>query len=430
MGDAVSDTRIANVRAWQAFDSRGRPTVGCRVELASGAHGSVVVPSGASTGTHEVHELRDRAAQFNGMGVLAAVANAEGELARAVSGLDARDQHMVDAALRSADGTENLSVLGANAVLAISLGSAIASADHARRPLYETLVGAEDPLLPLPMVNIVSGGAHAGWSVDVQDVLVVPVGATSFEQAIEWSWGVRFAAEAIFTRSGWNAALVADEGGLSGNPSSNREMLHVVVDAIEQAGLVPGRDVAIAIDVAATQLLTDDGSYHLRAEGRTLTAGELVTEIDGWAQEFPLVSIEDPLGEDDWVTWSEATRRLAGRQIVGDDLFATNESRLATGVARGAANAILVKPNQNGTVSGAHDVLVAARSERYATVVSARSGDTEDAWLADLAVGWRAGQIKVGSLTRSERTGKWNRLLEIERCHAGCEFAGAAALGS
>lgn len=202
----------------------------------------------------------------------------------------------------------------------------------------------------------------------------------------------------------------------------------MVVGAIEQAGLVPGQDVPIAVDVAASQLLTEDGSYCLRAEDRNLTADELITELEDCVREFPLVSIEDPIGEDDWTTWYEATARLSGLQIVGDDLFATNISRLRTGVKPRAANAILVKPNQNGTVSGAHDVVVAARSARYATILPALSGDSKDTWLADLAVGWRAGQIKVDSLTRSERTAKWNRLLEIERCHAGCEFAGAAAL--
>ena len=344
----MSDTRIANVRAWQAFDSRGRPTVGCRVELASGAHGSIVVPSGASTGSHEVRELRDCSPEFGGMGVATAVANVEGELARAVTGLDARDQQAVDAALLSADGTVDLSELGGNAVLAISLGSAVAVADHVRRPLFETVIGAEAPLLPLPMVNVVSGGAHAGWNLDVQDVLVVPVGASSFKEAIGWAWRVRFAAERVFVRAGWSAALVADEGGLSAGLSSNREMLGVVIDAIEEAGLVPGKDVAIAVDVAASQLHTQDGRYRLRAENRTLSADELIAELQDWAAEFPLVSIEDPIGEDDHETRRKATSRLGGRQIVGDDLFATNVARLLAGVEQGAANAILVKPNQNG----------------------------------------------------------------------------------
>jgi enolase len=280
------------------------------------------------------------------------------------------------------------------------------------------------------MVNVLSGGAHAGWSLDIQDVLVVPVGATSFRQAMTWAWQVRFAAKDLLASAGWNAALVADEGGLSAGLSSNREMLRVVADAIERAGFALWTDVAIAIDVAASQLVDDEGVYHLRAEERCFSADELIDEICAWSEQFPLVSIEDPVGEDDWQSWIDATERLGSRQIVGDDLFATNASRLRTGIDSGAANTILVKPNQNGTISGTRDVLEVARAAGYGTIVSARSGDSEDSWLADLAVGWRAGQIKVGSLTRSERTAKWNRLLEIERVLDVCEYAGRAALRS
>jgi enolase len=337
-----------------------------------------------------------------------------------VEGLDASDQRTIDDTLISTDGTPDLSRLGANAVLAISVATAIAAAEAGGVPLYRHLsnsLGVE-PLLPLPMVNILSGGAHAGGCLDVQDFLVVPLGATSFGEAIEWAAAVREA-----TRR------EADEGGLGLALSRNRSALDLLCAGIASAGLEPGTEAAIAIDVAASQLASPSG-YLLRTEGRELDAAGLVDELASWCADYPIVSIEDPLGEDDWLGWQLAARRLAGQiQLIGDDLFATDLERLERGIQTGVATAVLVKPNQIGTLTGAMDVLQRARSEGLATVVSARSGETEDSWLADIAVGWAGGQIKVGSTTRSERTAKWNRLLRIEHSLGpSAQYAGAAAL--
>jgi enolase len=279
------------------------------------------------------------------------------------------------------------------------------------------------------MVNIVSGGAHAGWSLDIQDVLAVPVGAQSFAQAIEWAWRVRRGTAEVLEARGLPAALVADEGGLGPTLEGNREALELVAGGIERSGLRAGEDVAIAVDVAASGLLDASGDYRLRAEGRTLSPADLVAELQAWTRELPIVSLEDPLAEDDWSAWRTATGALGHLQLLGDDLFVTSEERLRQGIERGVANAVLVKPNQTGTLSDARAVVAQAHRAGYRTVLSARSGETEDAWLADLAVGWRTGQIKVGSTTRSERTAKWNRLLKIEADLGDeAEFAGRAAL--
>lgn len=425
----MSDSKIESVFAWEALDSRGTPTVACEVRLAGGASGTATVPSGASTGTHEVHELRDGDDRYGGKGVRSAVASVNGALRSGVMGLDAADRGGIDRALREIDGTPNLGRLGANATLAVSISAAIAAAAAAGLPLYRTLLDS-DPLLPMPMVNVVSGGAHArGAGVDVQDFLVVPVGATSFSQAIEWAWRVRRATEEIARERGLAASLVADEGGLGLALESNRAGLEVLVEGMERSDLVLGADVAIAVDIAATQLVSAAG-YELASEGRTLDSSNLIDELECWCRDFPIVSLEDPLAEDDWEGWAEITRRLGARiQLLGDDLFVTNPARLLRGVEEEVANAVLVKPNQIGTLSGALEAVELAHSAGYATVVSARSGDTEDSWLADLAVGWRAGQIKVGSTTRSERTAKWNRLLRIEaELGDGAAFAGRAAL--
>jgi enolase len=375
--------------------------------------------------------LRDGAKRYGGNGVLRAVANARHVLGPAVEGLDASDQRTIDETLISTDGTPDLSRLGANAVLAISVATAIASAEARGVPLYRYLANSlgVEPLLPLPMVNVLSGGAHAGGCLDVQDFLVVPLGATSFAEAIEWAAAVREATRREATAMGYSADLAADEGGLGLALKRNRAALDLLCAGIEAAGLRPGTDAGIAIDVAASQLATPSG-YLLRTEGRELDPAELVDELASWCAEYPIVSIEDPLGEDDWPGWELAARRLAGQiQLIGDDLFATDLERLERGIQTDVATAVLVKPNQNGTLTGALDVLLRARSAGLATVVSARSGETEDCWLADLAVGWAAGQIKVGSTTRSERTAKWNRLLRIEhRAGPGAPYAGAAAL--
>ena len=425
-GGAVNrpPTAVTAVDAWEILDSRGSPTVACQVTLRDGAVGVAGVPSGASTGSHEARELRDGGHRYGGRGTRRAAAHARGELAAVVIGCDAADQRDLDARLRAADGTPDLSRLGANAVLALSVAAALAVAASRRCPPWAVFAtsGADgahdtdgtDPLLPVPMVNVVSGGAHAGGLIDIQDVLVVPVGATSFGQALEWAARVRAATAEVAGEAGLPAALVADEGGVAGPLATNEAALEMVLRGIERSGLRPGDQVALALDVAATQLQRA-GAYHLRMDGRRLTAAEVVAELASWCARFPVVSVEDPLAEDDWDGWAAATRALAGRQVVGDDLFVTSLDRLERGIAAGVANAVLVKPNQTGTLSDAAAVVRRAREAGYATVVSARSGETEDDWLADLAVGWRAGQIKVGSTTRSERTVKWNRLLRIER---------------
>jgi enolase len=420
----MSDTDIASVSGWEALDSRGTPTVAAEIVLQSGARGRAVSPSGKSTGRHEAHELRDGGDRYAGLGTRHAVANVNGELADLVRGLDAADQRALDQAMRQADGTDNLTRLGANAVLAISIAAAIAAANATDRPLYRA-VGA-DPLLPMPMVNIISGGAHAGGAIDIQDVLVVPVGATSFAEAIEWASRVRRGAAEAAEARGLSTSLVADEGGLGLPLPDNRSALALVIEGAERAGLTPGDQVALAIDVAAGQFF-DGTAYRLSAEDRTLSNTELVDEIVDWTHEFPVVSLEDVLAEDDWPGWTQATQALEG-QLLGDDLFATNPQRVQRGLAEHVANAVLVKPNQIGTLTDARDVLEAAQRGGYTTVLSARSGETEDSWLADLAVGWRAGQIKVGSTTRSERTAKWNRLLQIEAELDEPQFAGRAAL--
>jgi enolase len=419
--------RIESVLAWEALDSRGTPTVGCIVRVEGGAEGVVHVPSGASTGRHEAHERRDGGVRYGGRGVKGAVDALNTEIAAALRGEDAADQGALDDLLIELDGTVELSRLGGNTVLAASLACAVAAAAGGRVPLWRVLAPDDPPLLPLPMVNVLSGGAHAGGLVDIQDVLVVPVGAATIAEAIEWAWRARAGTAEELRARGHDTALVADEGGLAAPLATNREAIEVVLRGIERAGLIPGMEAALALDVAATQLLAVDGRYHLRSEARMVTPTELVDEIVEWCDAYPIVSVEDLLAEDDPL-WLEATKALAGRQVLGDDLFVTSPERFAAGCATGIANAVLVKPNQCGTLSRACEVVEAARAAGYATVVSARSGDTEDAWLADLAVGWRAGQIKVGSLARSERTAKWNRLLRIEAEHPDAVFAGPSQL--
>lgn len=421
---------VGRVFAWEVLDSRGSPTVACEVVLANGACGSAIAPSGASTGSHEAHELRDGGERYGGRGVRDAVANVNNVLGPALvdAKVDAADQGGVDALLREVDGSAHLGNVGANAVLAVSVATLLATAAGEHMPLYRWVDGAGPPLLPMPMVNVLSGGAHAGRVIDVQDFLVVPVGARSFAEAIEWAWRVRRAAAVIGRERGLPTTLVADEGGLGFPLPSNVSALELLVDAIGRARLRPGDDVAVAIDVAATQFASV-GGYRLAAEDRELDAAGLIDELASWVDTYPVVSLEDVLAEDDWDGWRAATQRLGARvQLLGDDLFVTDTARLERGAREGAANAVLVKPNQCGTISGARAVLDRARVAGFATVLSARSGDTEDAWLADLSVGWRTGQIKVGSLTRSERTAKWNRLLRIEAEAGDAVFAGRGAL--
>lgn len=424
----MSATIINGVAAWEALDSRGNPTVGCVVTLSGGAEGQAIVPSGASTGTFEARELRDGGARYAGKGCTLAVGNVRAILAPAVVGVDAADQAAVDSVLCGVDPSPQLESIGANAVLAVSIATAVAVADARRAPLYEVIGSGLQPLLPMPMVNVLSGGAHAAGATDVQDFLVIPLGASSFGEAIEWCWRARRGTARVAAEAGLPVALVADEGGLGLPLTSNRAALELLARGVEGAGLELGPDIGIAIDVAATQLRSGD-TYALPSEGREIDAGELVGELVSWCDAFPIVSIEDPVADDDEDGWRMASQSLGGRvQLVGDDLFVTDSARLSWGIAAGIANAVLVKPNQTGTLTRAADVVVQARRAGYATVVSARSGETEEAWLADLAVGWRAGQIKVGSTTRSERTAKWNRLIRLEQTGRVAEFAGRSAL--
>jgi enolase len=415
----MSERAIERVLAFEALDSRGTPTVACVISLAGGAQACATVPAGASTGRHEAHERRDGGERFAGRGVRGAVEAVNGEIAALLRGRDAADQAVNDAALMDLDGTPSLARLGANAVLAASVGCALAAAEAARTPLWRLLAPGAPPLLPLPMVNVLSGGAHAARAVDVQDVLVIPLAARTFAEAIEHAALVRAGAAAELRARGHDVALVADEGGLAAPLSSNEEALEVAGRGIERAGI----EAALALDVAATQLL-DGGAYRLACENRSLDGAAMAREVAVWARRYRLVSIEDPLGEDDWDSWRLATELLgADVQVLGDDLFATSPERVARGITARIANAVLVKPNQAGTLSGARETLELAQREGYATVVSARSGESEDGWLADLAVGWRSGQIKVGSTQRSERTAKWNRLLRIEAEWPDAELA-------
>lgn len=424
------DTAITRLHARQILDSRGRPTVEVDAWLAGGAFGRASVPSGASTGAAEAHELRDGdASRYDGLGVLKAVANVDGEIAAALRGSDALEQQRIDERLAALDGTPQLARLGANALLAVSLAVCRAAAAASGQQLYERiahLAGAR-PLLPLPMTNILSGGLHAGRGMDVQDFLAIPLRAASFSEALHLLSRVRNAASQVAQQRRL-PTLLADEGGLSPGLESGTAALAMMVEAIERAGLRPGEDMAIAIDVAASTLRGPDGGYRFAREGVQRGSDEVAGLLASWVRDFPVVSIEDGLDEEDWSGWSALTGRLGERvQLVGDDLFATNPQRLARGIAAGAANGVLVKANQNGTVSGTLQVIAQARAAGYATIVSARSGETEDAFMSDLAVGSAAGQIKIGSLRTSSTVAKYNQLLRIEE-HSGARYAGTALL--
>ena len=424
-GDAV-----AAVRAREVYDSRGKPTVEAEVVLAAGARGWAMVPSGASTGRHEAVERRDGGPRLRGLGVRRAVAAVHEVLAPAVAGLPASEQGVIDAALGAADGTPDRSRLGANAVLAVSMAVARASAAHQGVPLWHRFadLSASEPLLPLPMVNVFSGGLHADGGVDIQDYLFVPLAASEVGEAIEQAVEVRLAAGDLLRERGLTT-LLADEGGFGPPLPTNAAALDLLVAAMARAGLSPGSRGGIALDVAASQLVRADG-YALPSEGAVRSGAGMVAMVARWAEAYPVVSLEDPLGEDDWAGWRQATADLGGRlQLVGDDLFVTREARLRRGIAEHVANAVLVKCNQVGTVSETLAVVGLARRAGYAVVVSARSGETEDPWLADLAVGSGAGQIKVGATRTSERTSKYNQLLRIaQEMGPAARFAGAAAL--
>ena len=428
----MSAVAIRSVHAREILDSRGRPTVEVDAILEDGSFGRASVPSGASTGAAEAHELRDGdSVRYAGLGVQKAVTNVNGEIARALRGTDGVDQRQLDDRLRELDGTPQLRRLGANATLAVSLAVCRAAAASHGQALYERIAELAEtrPTLPLPMTNILSGGLHAGRGIDVQDFLAVPMRAASIDAAIHLLARVRSAATEVSRERGL-PTLLADEGGLSPGCETGHAALQLMVESIERAGLIPGEDISIAIDVAATTLKRADGLYRLAREGRELSSEAMIGMIEAWVCDFPVVSVEDGLDQEDWAGWKVLTERLGSKlQLVGDDLFATNPQRLARGVSEGIANGVLIKANQNGTLSGTLDVIAQARAAGYATIVSARSGETEDTFMSDLAVGTAAGQIKIGSLRTSSTVAKYNQLLRIEE-HSGASFAGAAALAS
>lgn len=419
----ATDLTIAEIDAWEALDSRGLPTVAARVTLAGGAQGRAVVPAGASTGRHEAREWRDGGERFGGRGVRGAVEMIQTHVRPALTGADATNQTWVDARLSTIPAPPNRGFMGSNTTLAVSVATARAAAAGLGISLWAHV--ADDPtatpLLPMPMVQILAGGVHAGGMLDIQDVLAVPLGATTFGEAMEMAWRVRTATAAAARALGHDVSLVGDEGGLAISYRTNRAAVEAVAQAIDGVGL-RGR-VLVAIDVAAGQLVDADGQYRLRREGRTLHRDEWITELATWVRELPLWSIEDPVDEDDWDGWQFARTELRVPQLVGDDLFATDIRRVERGIRDAAATGVLVKPNQRGTLSEAGVVVGRARDAGLASILSARSGESEDDWLADLAVGWRTGQMKVGSLARSERTAKWNRLLELEATAADAILA-------
>ena len=421
---------IRTVHAREILDSRGRPTVEVDAILDDGSFGRASVPSGASTGAAEAHELRDGdPARYAGLGVQKAVANVNGEIADALRGTGSADQRRLDDRLRELDGTPRLQRLGANAALGVSLAVCRAVAASRGQALYERIADLVEvrPTLPLPMTNILSGGLHADGRMDVQDFLAVPMRAASIDAAIHLLARVRSAATELSRERGL-PILLADEGGLSPGCETGRAALELMVQAIERAGLIPGEDIAIAIDVAATALKEADGRYRLAREGRDLSGEAMIGMIEAWVADFPVVSVEDGLDEEDWIGWKLLTARLGSKvQLVGDDLFTTSPRRLARGIDEGIGNAVLVKANQNGTLTGTLDVIAQAKVAGYATIVSARSGETEDAFMSDIAVGTAAGQIKIGSLRTSSTVAKYNQLLRIEE-QSGASFAGIAAL--
>ncbi|MCL7971000.1 MAG: phosphopyruvate hydratase [marine benthic group bacterium] len=423
--------RISDISAREILDSRGNPTVAAEVVLESGAIGVAAVPSGASTGQHEAVELRDGdTSRYGGKGVLDAVGHVNGEIRNELDGDDATDQAAIDRALIELDGTPNKSRLGANAILAVSMASARAAAAHLGVPLYQHLGGDSVTTLPVPMMNILNGGAHADNSVDIQEFMVVPVGAPTFAEGLRAGAEVFHALKKRLSSEGHNTA-VGDEGGVAPNLGSDGEALDVVVEAIRDAGYEPGTDVAVSLDCAATELFDPaSGTYVFEGSGKrvSLSADDLVDMYAGWLDQYPIVSIEDGHSEDDWEGWRRMTERLGDRlQIVGDDLFVTNVDRLRRGIESGVANSILIKLNQIGTVSETLAAIEMGREAGYTSVISHRSGETEDTFIADLAVATSAGQIKTGSACRSERVAKYNRLLKIEEeLGASARYPGAS----
>ena len=404
---------IEQVFGREVLDSRGNPTIEVEVVLDSGSIGRAIVPSGASTGSFEAVELRDGGERYGGKGVLDAVANVNGEIADILEGFDALDQRGLDLAMIDADGTPNKGRLGANAILGVSLATAKAAADELGLPLFRYVGGPDAHVLPVPMMNVVNGGVHADNSIDLQEFMIMPVGAASFSEALRWGVETYHALARVLKGRGLSTA-VGDEGGFAPNLSSNEDALRILVEAIESAGRVPGQDIAIAMDPAASELFTD-GRYVLAGEGRTLSSAEMVEYYGDLVGRYPIVSLEDGMAEDDWDGWAALTERLGTKvQLVGDDLFVTNEERLRRGIDAGTANAILIKLNQIGTLTETLGTMSLATRSAYACVISHRSGETEDTTIADLAVATNCGQIKTGAPARSDRVSKYNQLLRIE----------------
>ncbi|MEW6119862.1 MAG: phosphopyruvate hydratase [Pseudomonadota bacterium] len=405
---------IIDVVAREILDSRGNPTVEADVLLESGVMGRAAVPSGASTGSREAIELRDGdKSRYLGKGVLKAVEHVNTEICEAIIGLDVEDQAFIDKTMIDLDGTENKSRLGANALLAVSMACARAAAEQAGLPLYRYLGGAAPMQLPVPMMNIINGGAHANNNIDMQEFMIIPVGAPSFREALRYGAEVFHALKKLLDDLGM-ATTVGDEGGFAPNLESHEAALKLIVQAIEKAGLQPGIDVAIGVDCAASEFYKD-GVYHLESEGKKLTSAQMADYLAAWCDKYPVISIEDGMGEGDWDGWKLLTDKLGSKvQLVGDDLFVTNSKILKEGIDKGIANSILIKVNQIGTLSETFQAIEMAKQAGYTSVISHRSGETEDSTIADLAVATNARQIKTGSLSRSDRMAKYNQLLRIE----------------
>jgi len=423
-------SNISDIHAREVLDSRGNPTVEAEVTLADGSRGRAIVPSGASTGEHEAVELRDQDQnRFLARGVLKAVESVNGEIAEALANLDAADQRALDQKMIELDGTENKGRLGANAVLAVSMAAARASAAAVSLPLYRYLGGAGANLLPVPMMNILNGGAHADNNVDFQEFMVMPVGASTFCDGLRWGVEVFHTLKGVVKKRGYNTG-VGDEGGFAPSVKSNVEAIEVVLEAIQQAGYKPGEEIAIALDPACSELYQDGKYVFKKSDKSAKSSEEMVRYWAKWAHDYPIVSIEDGLAEDDWDGWQMLTKELGGKiQLVGDDLFVTNVERLQEGIDKGVANSILIKVNQIGTVSETLDAIDLARRNGYTSVISHRSGETEDTFIADLAVATGAGQIKTGSASRTDRVAKYNQLLRIEEeLGSAARFLGLEAL--
>ncbi len=408
-------SQIQEIRAREILDSRGNPTVECDVLLVSGTLGRAAVPSGASTGEHEAVELRDNDPQhYLGKGVLKAVENIESAIAPALSGMDASDQRTIDGTMIELDGTANKGQLGANAILAVSMACARACANELKIPLYRYLGGVNANVLPVPMMNIINGGAHADNNVDFQEFMAMPIGAETFADALRWGTEVFHTLKGVLKKRGYNTA-VGDEGGFAPSLKSNVEAIEVILEAIEKAGYTAGEQIAIALDPAVSELFSDGKYVFKKSDKSTKDSAQMVRFWSDWVKKYPIVSIEDALAEDDWEGWKALTEEIGDTvQLVGDDLFVTNTERLQRGIDEGCANSILIKVNQIGTVTETLEAIELARRNGYTAIISHRSGETEDTFIADLAVATGVGQIKTGSASRTDRIAKYNQLLRIE----------------